>query len=289
MMNTQAQFTTDLPKLRQMIESLRPLHQKKGKPGPHDWLAHHYESGQTFREYYQSNPVRPFGKRHVIYIQPLGEFTELERKIVTLTADFMSRFYNLEVKIKKDIPLSIIPNRAKRRHPMWGMEQILTTYVLDNILKPKLPADAAAYLAFTTSDLWPGKGWNFVFGQASLLERVGVWSIYRNGNPAEGNEGFKTCLVRTLKTAVHEMGHMFSMAHCIQYECGMCGSNHREESDRRPLWFCPECIAKVCWATNTDPIDRFHTLAQFCRENGLNREKDFYEKSIAVLNATSGE
>jgi hypothetical protein len=27
------------------------------------------------------------------------------------------------------------------------------------------PADALAYLALTASDLWPGEGWNFVFGR----------------------------------------------------------------------------------------------------------------------------
>ncbi len=46
-------------------------------------------------------------------------------------------------------------------------------------------------LALTTSDLWPGEGWNFVFGQASLSERVGVWSLHRLGNP---QIEFTTCL-----------------------------------------------------------------------------------------------
>ena len=46
-----------------------------------------------------------------------------------------------------------------------------------------------------------------------------------------------------LITATHETGHMFSMLHCTAYECCMCGSNHREESDRRPVYLCPECTA----------------------------------------------
>jgi archaemetzincin len=76
---------------------------------------------------------------------------------------------------------------------------------------------------------------------------------------------------------------MFSMGHCILYECGMCGSNHREEADRRPLWFCPECMAKVCWASGTDPVARFQKLADFCEENELEDERAFYEKSINAL------
>jgi len=182
-METEHNVPTDAEPLISVVEALRPLHRKLGKPGPHDWLAHHHEPGQTFREYSESDPVTPQGERSVIYLQPLGEFTETQREMITITADFMSRFYHRPVRIPEDIPLSTIPNEARRRHPQWGMKQILTTYVLDDVLRPRLPADAAASIAFTTSDLWPGRGWNFVFGQASLRRRVGVWSIYRNGDP----------------------------------------------------------------------------------------------------------
>ena len=123
--------------------------------------------------------------------------------------------------------------------------------MLDQVLRPRLPADASTYLALTTSDLWPGEGWNFVFGQASLNQRVGVWSIARNGDPHGDEHGLPLCLLRTLKTASHETGHMFSMPHCTLYECNMCGSNHRQEADRRPLWLCPCCLAKLCHATGS--------------------------------------
>lgn len=269
--------------LASTIEKLLPLHKRLGKPGPSDWLAHHPESGQTFKEYLASDPVTPTGKRTVIYIQPLGDFTKTQRQIVKLTADFMGRFYTRPVKIMEDIPLSVVPASAKRKHPSWGMDQILTGYVLDDMLKPKLPDDAAACIAFTTSDLWPGEGWNFVFGQASLQDRVGVWSIYRNGDPDKSEADFKLCLLRTMKTAVHETGHMFSILHCTRYECVMCGSNHREESDRRPLWCCPECMAKVCWATGADPAERYRKLAAFCKDNGFKTEEEFFGKSIKAL------
>jgi predicted Zn-dependent protease len=65
---------------------------------------------------------------------------------------------------------------------------------------------------FTAVDLFPAPSWNFVFGQASLAGRVGVWSFARNGNPAEGEAGFRRCLARTLRIAAHEVGHMFGMA-----------------------------------------------------------------------------
>jgi archaemetzincin len=265
------------------ISRTKPLHKKISKPAPGDWLAQHNEKGQTFQQYLNANPVTPDKKRNIIYILPVGDFTEEQEKIIKLTADFMSRYFNLATVIQDKLALSAIPDSAKRTHPTWGDKQVLTTYVLNNVLKPRLPDNAAVYLAFTSSDLWPGQGWNFVFGQASTRARVGVWSIYRNGDPSKDDDSFKLCLMRTMKTAVHETGHMFTMMHCTLYECCMCGSNHREESDRRPVWLCPQCMPKVCWATKVDPVKRYEKLAEFCRKNGFKEEKEFYEKSIKTL------
>jgi len=269
------------------MEKLRPLHKPMGKPGPGDWLAVHHEPGQTFAQYVASHPVGPTARRRVIYILPIGDFSAPQRKVVALTAEFIGLYYCLPVKVCRAMPLSVVPARARRVHPTWGVKQVLTTYILDEVLKPKLPADAVAYLAFTTSDLWPGPGWNFVFGQASLRERVGVWSIYRNGDPGAGPAAFRLCLLRTVKTAVHELGHMFSMQHCIAYQCCMNGSNHRAEADRRPLALCPECVAKVWWVTGCDPAERYRRLAAFCKTHGLESEAAFYQKSLEAI--TTGD
>jgi archaemetzincin len=264
---------------------LRPLHQRLGKPRPGDWLDRHKEPGQSFAEYLSADPITPRGKRRVIYVLPLGDFTKTQRRVVDLAAEFLCLYYNRPVKVQESVPLSRVPEDARRVHPQWGDHQILTTYVLTGILRPGLPDDAAAYIALTASDLWPGRGWNFVFGQASLRERVGVWSLYRNGDPGKDDEAFRLCLLRTLKTASHELGHMFSMQHCILYECNMCGSNHRAESDRRPLAACPECLAKICWATASSPLARYQQLAKFCRREHLDLEAAFFTKSAEALQA----
>lgn len=269
--------------LREAMEQLRQLHKKLGKPKPGDWLDQHREPGQTFREYIESQPVLPTSERRTIYIQPLGDFSEPQAKIIELTADFIGRYFSLSVVVQDPLPLSIIPPKARRVHPHWGDSQILTGFVLRNVLLPRLPRDAVACIALTTSDLWPGEGWNYVFGQASLKERVGVWSIYRNGNPEAGPDAFRLCLLRTMKTATHEIGHMFSMLHCTAYQCNMCGSNHREEADRRPVASCPECVAKIWWASGADPLERYRRLADFCETHGLKQELELYRKSIRAI------
>ncbi len=272
-------------RLQPVIERFRPLGAPLGEPGPMDWRATHNDPKQTFKQYLRSRPVRPRGRRDTIYVQPLGEFTEQERKIVELTTAFLSAYFNCEVKVRNDLDASIIPPHKRRFRAEMGREQVLTTYVLRDVLKPRLPEDGAAIIALTAMDLWPGKGWNFVFGQASLKERVGVWSLSRFGDPEESEEAFRRCLLRTLKVASHETGHMFSLPHCVLYECNMNGSNNLRETDRHPLALCAECNAKVCWATRANPLKRCRSLELFCRTHGLEEEADRYERRIAALDA----
>lgn len=263
-------------------ESLIPLHEVKLPPGPNDWMMHHREPGQSFYEYVESQPVRPDDVRSKIYIMKLGAFGDEYTEIIDKTAEFIRVFFQLDVAFIESMNLNEIPKFARRIHPATGDRQILSTYVLEEVLIPRLPEDAVTLIAFTTSDLWPGEGWNFVFGQASIDDRVGVWSVYRNGNPQKSEEDFKLCLLRTLKTGTHELGHMFGMHHCPYFESAMNGSNHRMESDRRPLYLCPVDLAKLMWNLDVDPQKRYHALAEITEEYGFQAESEFYRRSLEV-------
>jgi archaemetzincin len=273
----------DKPSLPSKFAKLLPLHTKLGKPRPGDWLDQHLELGQTYKQYLRSNPVRADRQRSVIYVQPLGAFSPSEKKIIDQATEFLGVYFQLPVKTRDGLSLDLIPQTARRKPGGERSEQILSTYVLDDVLKPRLAKDAVVLIAFTTIDLWPGEGWNYVFGQASLADRVGVWSIHRYGNPAAGDEAFRRCLLRTLKTATHETGHMFSIPHCTFYECNLCGSNNLPEADRRPLEPCPVCLAKLCYATGADPAKRFQKLIEFHEAHGLKAEQEFCEQSLAAL------
>jgi archaemetzincin len=265
------------------FRKLVPLHKKLGPPRPDDWLDVHKEPGQTFRQYVRNRPVKVDRTRRTIYLQPLGDFTDTQEEIIQQTAQFMQAYFALPVRVRDALPTTVVPAQARRVHPTRRVEQMLTTHIILEILKPRLPKDAVVMIGLTASDLWPGGDWNYVFGQASLGERVGVWSLYRFGNPDESPQSRQLCLRRTLKLATHETGHMFSMMHCTLYECNMCGTNHLAESDRRPMWLCPHCLAKLCYATDADPDRRFDRLISFCQSHDLKPEQAFYEKSLALL------
>lgn len=268
------------PKLFPEIEQrLRPLATAMPKPGPSDWLAQHKEAGQTFDEYVASQPVRKSERRDRIYLCLIGEFSKEQELVLTITSEYLAVVFQVPVEVREKLSLDKIPERAKRKHPTWGDQQVLSTYVLEEVLQPNRPKNALAYIAFTSSDLWPGEGWNFVFGQASLSNRVGVWSIYRDGNPAKSADDFHLCLSRTMKTASHETGHILGLPHCIAFHCNMNGSNNRSESDLAPLQFCPVCLRKVCWNLQVAPAKYLQDLETFCTKHHFDAEAKWYRKA----------
>ena len=67
--------TNDLPDSLQRalsIDDFEPI----PSPRPGDWLAEHYESGQTFYEFIRSDCSIPDEIRNVIYLQPVGQFRQ---------------------------------------------------------------------------------------------------------------------------------------------------------------------------------------------------------------------
>ena len=269
--------------INKTIKKLEPLHVELGKPKPGEWLDAHDEDGQTFKQYLRIRPNVLTAERNRLYVQPIGEFNAKQNELITLSAEFLSSYFNCEVTTLKTKPETILPDSAQRQHPTWGVHQLLTSHILDNVLAPELPHDAFATIAFTASDLWPGDGWNFVFGYAAFRDRVGVWSLYRFGDPTESDEAFKKCLSRTIKVATHETGHMFSIQHCTKYQCNMQGSNSLQESDSQPLHLCPQCHAKILHATGCDPVARYENLIQFCKKHKLTDELQYFQKAKLEL------
>jgi archaemetzincin len=264
-------------------EALRPLAVPLDRPKPGEWLASQPEAGQTFEEYLQADPVRKSEQLNFIALCLIGEFNPQQEKIIEQTRRYLEVFFQVPVRVTKRLPLAQIPEEARRVQPSWGDRQLLTEYVLDQVLQPNRPEEALAYLAFTASDLWPGGGWNYVFGQASLRKRTGVWSIYRFGDPARGKESYRQCLIRTLGTASHETGHILTMQHCIAYACNMNGSNSLPESDSKPLHLCPVCLHKLCWNLRVDPVVYLQQLQTVSGKLGLDEEAAWYGKAIATL------
>lgn len=258
---------------------IRPLHARKAPTKAGEWLTYHKESQQGFGFYQQSSPPRPSAERTTLYIQPWGDFDAAQAEVVAQTAEGLSRFYGVPVKMMAPRSLDTVPHEARLPHPERGDRRLLTSYVLGE-LRAVLPADGFAVMAMTAVDLTRvGRG-SWAFGQASLFEGVAVCSLYRHGDP---RREFTTCLRRSLKTALHEAGHVLGITHCVDYECAMNGANSREEADSRPMWFCAEDETKVWLACRLDPAARYARLVEFAASNGLAEEARFWAASRDAL------
>jgi archaemetzincin len=119
----------------------------------------------------------------------------------------------IEVLPSVDLTQSAI---TVRRNPHTRNTQLLTADIL-TLLRRRLPEDGYALLGITMEDLYPEPSWNFVFGQASLRHRVGVYSFARydprfyQGTAPE--DGRALLLGRSCKVLAHEMAHMFGIRH----------------------------------------------------------------------------
>ncbi len=269
-----------MSKIRTDMKEIRPFFRPMGKPAKYDWLGSHNEPGETFEEFIARGPKQPTADRRTIYVLPLGDLSQRQIETLNAAAEYLEIFFDLPLKVLSRVSLDRPSNtRDSRTTRKTNIPQIRTGYVLNNVLRSRLPADGVALIALTSFDLFIDSSTNYVFGEASMKDHVGVWSLFRLGE----NASKQLFLRRAIKIAAHETGHMFSMRHCTKYECLMSGTNYLGETDRRPIDACPECTAKIWWLSGADPVRRYQRLEAFCRTHGLSQEAaEFARKAAAV-------
>ena len=80
-----------------------------------------------------------------------------------------------------------------------------------------------------------------VFGEAKQGGKVALVSLYRLGRNLDVFVP-PLSLERGSKVALHELGHLFSLVHCMNENCLMHFSGGLQNLDRSPLYFCRYCI-----------------------------------------------
>src|SRR4030095_8181193 len=95
----------------------------------------------------------------------------------------------------------------------------------------------------------------------------------------------RVVLRRSCKVLVHETTHMFGITHCIYFSCVMNGSNHLEESDRRPFHLCPVCLRKLHHNVEFDVLKREGDLLEFYRQNQFSGEAQWTSRRLEKIRA----
>lgn len=278
----------------------RALHEQEGfvvkrEPKPGEWLAEHDEPGQGFADYTSMRPNRPNADRGTIYLLPIGNLrspsgSQTANPSMAVMADYVRAFFGVEVAVLPVVAVADV-GATRRAGRGFGDIQLLSTDIL-TYLAGRLPDDAYALIALTMVDLYPDPSWNFVFGQASLRERVGVYSLARY-QPGDGDvagdaaDARRLVMRRALKVMSHELGHMFGIVHCVYFECVMNGSNSLAETDGEPMHLCPVDLRKVLHITGMQPVERYRQLATFYQRHGLAEELAFVQMRVRVIEEAS--
>ncbi len=251
-------------------------------PKEGDWLDRFPEPGQTVAEYRASDPRGRTEARTKFAVQPIGPFTEEGQRVVQDAAEFAEIFLTMPVEVAPGIDLPGPPDRTVA----WG-DQYRTGRMLDEVIKPRLPANAVGLMGLTMADLYPDDSWNYVFGQATWHQRVGVYSIVRYfpefwGEP-RSEVTDRQALVRTMAVFVHEAGHMLGIRHCIDYRCVMNGCNSLPELDASPLFLCPHDLEKLHGNLGFDVVERYEKLLDFCQTHGLAEDAAWLGRRLATV------
>ena len=286
MMNGRTEFNESFT--QKMYDALIQIADTMTEPKPGEWLYEMGEKGQTFEEFVKGQWERPDSKYRKIYLQPLGTFSGNNCPDVKLLKQFTESFFMMPVTVLPVIDVDTL-NITSRENPYTFNRQLLTTSILD-YLEMRFPSDAYCLAAVTIQDLYPEPSWNFVFGQASLIRRVGVFSFARYDPAFLGqrhnlspDEITSLILWRSCKVLSHEIGHMFGLYHCIYYRCGMNGSNSLEESDSKPVHLCPVCLKKLQYSIGFDIAKRYEKLREFYNMVGFEEEKEAIERRLIVV------
>lgn len=105
--------------------------------------------------------------------------------------------------------------------------------------------DVDRVLGVTEVDLYV-LGLNFVFGQAQCPGSMAIISLCRLKPEFYGQPTDKELfLERSLKEAIHEVGHTLGLGHCHNPACIMFFSNNIQMTDAKRCGFCEKCLPRM--------------------------------------------
>ncbi|KPJ59387.1 MAG: hypothetical protein AMJ42_01995 [Deltaproteobacteria bacterium DG_8] len=172
--------------------------------------------------------------KEMITIIPIGS---IDKRLLTTLASSLEEIFRLPVSVDPSMQLPYNAYNPKR-------QQYHATTILNKV-KGETSSDKGRRLGIVDVDLYVPE-LNFVFGEADLLGKTAVISLSRlrqefYGLPRDEDLFLK----RTLKEAVHELGHTFGLRHCQNEKCVMHFSNSLRDTDIKQVTFCPICQKKL--------------------------------------------
>lgn len=253
---------------RKAVTSFGALAVPKRGPGPDDWLANNFESGQTF-DLFRTQSSRPESDKTLVILQPLD--AEISSDLLRFLADLGKSFFpSLEFTIKPSISLSSLGIDPS---PQYDASVILSS------LRQFPPLNKFTLIALTRSDIYHNDPENYVFSLGNAAARAAVTSLYRFED--------RTDLVysRVGKSVIGRLCHVAGLKNCIYYECVLNGVNNVPELDRVPLHLCPICLRKLLFCFDFNAVEWYNRLYAFFQQlpREFSEETQWLQARISAL------
>ena len=163
-----------------------------------------------------------------IFIVPVGK---IQWWLLSAVKDYLQELFHKETVIADEIspPFELL-NRDRGQLSSTGLLEAIAKRGYNGMVLGVIDLDIFV------------PGLNFVFGEADPAEGVAVISITRLKEEFYGRDVDQDLLLeRTLKEAVHEIGHLYGLRHCPDPDCVMHFSNSIIDTDRKSRDFCATC------------------------------------------------
>lgn len=169
-----------------------------------------------------------------IFVAPLKFYSAflLQKLISELSKRFSSKIHIIDLKINLDDFLS--PERG----------QYFSTQIIAEAMKLTEEFNGKIILLTHVDIFVPVL--TFIFGEAQLNGKHSILSVCRlHEEFYSGISNENLLFERTIKEALHELGHCYGLRHCIDWDCVMHSSPGIEEVDIKGSTFCRKCASKV--------------------------------------------
>jgi archaemetzincin len=169
-----------------------------------------------------------------IFIAPLKFYSNLllQNLVIELSRRFSNKIQIIDIKINLDDFFSV------------DRRQYYSTQIIAEIIKLTDEFNGKIILLTDVDIFVPAL--TFVFGEAQLNGKHSILSVCRLHEEfysGISNEGL--LLERTIKEALHELGHNYGLRHCIDWDCVMHASHGIEEVDIKGKTFCRKCVSQI--------------------------------------------
>ena len=175
----------------------------------------------------------PRGKGEILEVLPMGE---VDRSAF----DYLA----LGLRIRFGRPVELIPDQQL---PAEALDAGRNQWLAREILRQIRPRSSAwRTLAVVGVDLY-APGLKYVFGESDPTGKKAIFSMERLRPEHAGEPADRELLLgRSLKEAVHEVGHTLGLPHCRDRFCVMRFSNYSlSDTDLKRDNFCDRCRRTV--------------------------------------------